>query len=72
MTMSTSIPVVKCRVTKPRHPDGIETWEFFCPYCHRRHVHGAAGGEGHRVAHCHVKDSPYRVTGYVLTLEKER
>jgi len=31
---------------------------FWCPWCHRHHVHGAAGGDGLRVAHCHSKKSP--------------
>lgn len=41
---------------------------FWCPWCRRRHFHGAPDGcgEGHRVAHCFRKESPYRETGYVL------
>jgi hypothetical protein len=23
-----------------------------CPYCGQKHTHGAAGGRGHRAAHC--------------------
>ena len=33
-----------------------------CPYCGKRHVHGADGGGGHRVAHCIGMQSQ----GYVL------
>jgi hypothetical protein len=29
---------------------------FWCPWCRYLHVHGAAGGDGNRVAHCHEKE----------------
>jgi len=41
---------------------------FRCRYCKHPHYHGAAGGLGHRTAHCDAKDSPYRETGYNLTI----
>jgi len=31
---------------------GSNSLVFACPYCMRNHTHGAAGGTGHRVAHC--------------------
>jgi hypothetical protein len=39
-----------------------------CPYCGRRHYHGARGGAGHRAAHC---PGPARgmEKGYILILE---
>lgn len=41
---------------------------FFCAYCGEEHKHGDA--QGHRVAHCTNLASPYRATGYNLTLSK--
>jgi len=45
----------------------------FCRYCNRDHLHGGGkrpgDGDGHRVAHCWVDDSPYKngpKPGYVL------
>jgi hypothetical protein len=56
---------------KKKHPvllaylreDGkyLRAW---CPFCVRWHLHG--WGFGHRVAHCHIEDSPFKKTGYVL------
>jgi hypothetical protein len=31
---------------------------FWCPWCRKVHLHGAAGGDGGRVAHCHKSTSP--------------
>lgn len=43
---------------------------FACRYCGCDHLHGAGerfgDGDGHRVAHCIVADSPYQKTGYIL------
>jgi hypothetical protein len=39
---------------------------IFCDACKRAHYHGAAGGSGHRAAHCSNPDSPYIASGYVL------
>lgn len=43
---------------------------FCCPYCRVPHHHGAGAvpgdGDGHRVAHCSLRSSPLRVSGYVL------
>lgn len=39
---------------------------FWCPWCRTFHVHGAAGGDGNRVAHCHNKSSPFFGHGYDL------
>jgi hypothetical protein len=45
----------------------------FCKYCNRTHTHGGGthpgDGDGHRVAHCWIDDSPYKTgpkPGYVL------
>lgn len=35
-----------------------------CPHCHRQHAHST--GDGHRIAHCEDKDSPFHNSGYVL------
>lgn len=37
-----------------------------CPFCGKRHVHGAGGGYGHRVSHCIGFETP----GYVLVSEQ--
>ena len=61
MTISTA-PVL------PAYPTshGLRVW---CVHCHRWHQHGQGGG--HRVAHCTIVSSPYRLTGYVLALAEE-
>ena len=41
--------------------NGLAVW---CRYCRRWHAHGH--GRGNRAAHCHVGDSPYIKTGYLL------
>jgi len=68
------MPIVWCRESR----DGTE-WVFQCPYCRRKHIHGAKAG--HRTAHCgdplpnyrnrrgHVP-SPYRKTGYFIVVAK--
>lgn len=38
----------------------------WCWYCGKWHIHGP--GEGHRVAHCGDRKSPYAETGYVLKI----
>jgi hypothetical protein len=40
-------PTVQCE------RDGDGDFRFWCPFCRAEHVHGAAGGTGHRIAHCH-------------------
>ena len=57
----------------PAYPDtrgGLRTW---CCWCNKWHYHGPK--YGHRSAHCHRADSPFRDTGYILTdpaaLERE-
>jgi hypothetical protein len=44
-----------------RDGTGLRVW---CAWCQVWHVHGTP--YGHRVAHCHVRSSPYRATGYIL------
>jgi hypothetical protein len=76
-------PIVECRLEPPKRGRPRE-WSFFCPYCQRRHYHGAA--PGHRAAHCSPRielnaqgdpiitsePSPYKVTGYILRLAPRR
>lgn len=38
-----------------------------CPYCGKKHVHGASGAGGHRASHCVGLQTP----GYVLELVDE-
>jgi len=45
--------------------------EVWCAHCRAHHYHGAGGGEGHRGAHCSDPSSPYRATGYYITLATE-
>lgn len=40
-----------------------------CPYCGRRHLHGAASGGGHRQAHC--ADLVVARRGYFLVVVPE-
>lgn len=55
-----NIPTVLVKKRK----DGIEGYEFKCPYCKEIHCHGL--GEGHRNAHCSNPNSLYLKTGYIL------
>jgi hypothetical protein len=41
---------------------------FHCEYCRFKHIHGIAGGAGHRQSHCLWPKSPYMATGYNLEL----
>jgi len=49
-----------------------EQLHVWCPFCRTWHHHGAKDGraimQGHRVAHCHHPDSPFRKngTGYYI------
>ncbi|EEM92710.1 hypothetical protein bthur0013_59400 [Bacillus thuringiensis IBL 200] len=36
----------------------------WCPYCACWHLHGQ--GDGHRMAHCQNRRSPFKKTGYVI------
>lgn len=56
-----TIPTI---LAKPR-TDHIEGWQFYCRYCRRNHLHGE--GLGHRQAHCSDPNSPYKLSGYILT-----
>ena len=64
-------PVLPARLL----PDGQRV-AVRCPHCRRDHVHGSAGvldgSNPHRAAHCTAPGSPYRRTGYVLSLAGER
>ncbi len=55
--------------TRIKDPKG-DLLTIFCRYCNRDHTHGGGthlgDGDGHRSAHCHVADSPYKDGGYVL------
>jgi hypothetical protein len=69
MTISTEPPVLDAfRYTNAQYQSWLVVW---CAPCARWHWHGTCGpipgrGDGHRVAHCFVTDSPYHCTGYVL------
>ncbi len=58
------------RVRRVHRPDGVALLAFWCPFCKCEHVHGAGlhpgDGDGHRVAHCHAPESPFRRGGYVV------
>lgn len=66
-------PLIKARRIRAES-DGTPLLVFWCPFCKREHVHGAGknpgDGDGHRGAHCHAEDSPFRPHGYILW-EKE-
>ena len=49
----------------PAYPDQMGGLRMWCAFCDRWHYHGKE--YGHRTAHCHRTDSPYRDSGYVLT-----
>ncbi len=61
-------PLIRAR--RSIDPNGTALLTFWCPFCKCEHVHGAGArrgnGDGHRVAHCHVAESPFRERGYVL------
>lgn len=48
------------------YPGSSGGWRVWCDWCERWHTHGA--GEGHRVAHCACRKSPYADSGYRLEL----
>jgi hypothetical protein len=58
-------PVVLCVPSS----DGVYL-SFYCPHCRTLHSHGAAGGAGHRLPHCHTAAGmaayPY---GYILEID---
>ena len=57
--MNTEIPVLDAY--RDRDGLGLSVW---CKHCRRWHGHSL--GDGHRVAHCHDRSSPYDDTGYIL------
>jgi hypothetical protein len=48
--------------------DGTFQLRFKCDHCKSWHTHGGPCG-GHRAAHCHRRNSPYRETGYWLDVK---
>ena len=60
MSKTDGIPVIECEHRGHQ-------FVFWCDHCMREHFHGDAT-EGHRVAHCIDKKSPYRKRGYILKL----
>ena len=54
------IPTIQAR--RITRPDGVELFAFICPKCGQHITHGAAGGPGHRLAHC-----PCWPRGYFIT-----
>lgn len=63
MSESDGIPVIECE--HRRHQ-----LVFWCAHCRQEHFHGDAT-EGHRVAHCIDKGSPYLERGYILKLRHD-
>ncbi len=70
------IPIILCELKYRRRRDpltGLKVklpeYRFWCDYCHVYHRHGAK--PGHRVAHCSVANSPFKVKGYILTVEED-
>ncbi|CAM3343578.1 hypothetical protein MEME101129_28205 [Methylobacterium mesophilicum] len=62
-------PILRAVVT-PAQPGQSPQALAPCDWCEGPpHVHSAE--PGHRVAHCHRKESPYRATGYVLDIVGE-
>lgn len=65
----TAPPVVLAELVPPRRKGDAWIWLLLsCPYCGRRHVHGAGIDgtvDGHRVAHC-WKPSPRSDRGYFI------
>ena len=59
------VPVIPPSLPAVASRDGVNAI-VWCRYCDDFHWHG--NGDGGRVAHCVVSDSPYRETGYVLEL----
>ena len=57
-------PTFECEVTR------FGNFRFKCPWCKSWHMHGGGGGLGHRASHCERKDSPWKWSGYFLTLKK--
>ena len=64
--MAEKIPVIKC-LPRDDFPDGLMFW---CPFCEDWHRHGK--GDGHRVAHCTVSNSPFNQTGYELRMMSKK
>jgi hypothetical protein len=62
-----NIPTIAATLTK----SGRQL-TFYCKHCRCWHFHSAGDdAAGHRVAHCWRENSPYKDTGYYLTLEEE-
>ncbi len=66
-------PCPEVRVTIRRESD---YWElsFRCSHCKATHYHGGGALDeppllGHRLAHCHSTESPYKKTGYDLVAD---
>ena len=55
----TSIPTLDAYSTKT-------DYKVWCRYCQKWHIHGQ--GDGHRMAHCYLRTSPYMETGYFIKL----
>ena len=61
--MSPSTPILRA-VRTPEGPGRSAQSHAWCPWCETVHTHSA--GAGHRVAHCHRKESPFTAFGYDL------
>ncbi len=51
---------------EPVEVDGVTKYSVWCKHCQVWHFHGPM--EGHRIAHCTDRASPYWKTGYNLAL----
>jgi hypothetical protein len=60
-------PVIPCYVSE----SGVSL-VFYCPHCKTMHSHGAGGGEGHRVSHCHSEGGRVAYQhGYILRIDPQ-
>ena len=56
--------LLDCSGRTGRGPRPVDVFRVWCAHCRDWHTHGAGGG--HRILHCQVPDSPYRVCGYYI------
>ena len=61
--MNPSPPILRA-VRTPEGPGRSAKSYVWCDWCETVHTHSA--GAGHRVAHCHCKESPFKAFGYDL------
>ncbi len=67
------IPLIKVERTPEWDNDRVKRVRFWCDHCNCYHTHGAFENvrfQGHRSAHCHVRNSPFNLTGYYMELDE--